>query len=153
METKDFTLTLLVNQSPEEVFNAVNDVRAWWINVIKGDSKKLNDEFSVHFWNVHYTKQKLVEFVPNKKVVWLVTESKLDFLKDTNEWQGTRIIFDISKKGDKTELKFTHEGLMPKIECYKECSVAWTEYINKSLLSLITTGVGHPSDMTQVEAK
>ncbi|MFT3824023.1 MAG: SRPBCC domain-containing protein [Chitinophagaceae bacterium] len=142
MKQKDFTTTILVDQSPEEVFNAVNNVGAWWPGEVNGDSQKISDEFSYRYKELHHTKQKLVEVVPNKKVVWLVTYSDLNYVDHKSEWEGTKIVFDITKKGSKTELRFTHEGLVPDVECYDSCSGAWTDIITDSLQSLITTGKG-----------
>lgn len=147
MSNTDFTVTLLVDQKPEAVFAAINNVRGWWIDKIDGAAEKLNDEFAVQFWDVHYSKQKLVEFIPDKKVVWKVLDSNLNFLNDKQEWNGTTIHFDVEEKDGKTALHFTHRGLVPKIECYKDCSGAWTEYIDGSLKNLITTGKGQPTHM------
>lgn len=144
-KSKDFIATILLDKTPSEVFEAISNVRDWWNSEgFKGSSKKVNDEFEVRFGDVHYSKQKLVEVIPGKRVVWLVTDSRLNFLKDKSEWTGTKIVFDISKKGGKTQLRFTHEGLVPQIECYDACSPAWTQYISGSLKRLITTGKGLP---------
>ncbi|WP_025144741.1 hypothetical protein [Pedobacter jeongneungensis] len=51
-------------------------------------------------------------------------------------------LFEISPEGDKTRLTFTHQGLVPAIECYGGCSVAWQSLIEKSLFSYIQTGKG-----------
>jgi len=142
MATSDFTLTLLADQSLQEVFKAVNNVRDWWSGYydeeIEGDTEKLNDEFSFRAGGgVHYSKQKLIEVIPNKKVVWLITESELNFLEKKDEWTGSKVIFEISKAGDKTQLVFTHEGLTPEVECYDACAPAWTQYLQNKLLPLI----------------
>ncbi|MES2411025.1 MAG: SRPBCC domain-containing protein [Bacteroidota bacterium] len=137
----DFTTTILVNQTPEEVFNAVNNVRGWWQGEITGNTNQLNDEFSYRMKDVHYSKQKVVELIPNKNVVWLVSDSKLKF-REEDEWTGTKIIFEINEVGNNTQLRFTHVGLIPKFECYGNCSWAWGELIRESLFSLITTGKG-----------
>jgi len=142
MSNKDFTTTILVDQTPKEAFEAVNNVRGWWFGDIEGGTDKLNDEFTYQFKEFHYSKQKLIEFVPDKKVVWLVTDSSLNFVEDKDEWTGTKISFEITKKGDKTEVRFTHQGLVPEQECFDACSNAWGDYIQKSLRSLIATGKG-----------
>jgi hypothetical protein len=145
MQKQHFTTTLLVDQTPKEVFNAINDVRGWWSGFwneeIEGSSHQLNDEFTFEVKDVHFSRQKLIEVIPDRKVVWLVTDSKLSFLKDKSEWTGTKIIFDIFRKDNKTQVVFTHEGLVPGVECYSACSPAWTQYVQEKLFNLITTGM------------
>src|ERR671925_774503 len=104
MKNQHFSVTFLVDKSPEEVFNAVNNVRGWWSELVEGGTEKLNDEFVYRHKEFHYSKQKLTEVIPNKKVVWLVTDSSLSFIDEKDEWTGTSIIFDISNKAQKTEL-------------------------------------------------
>jgi len=144
MTNKNFTASFVVDKTPKEVFDAVNNVHQWWTENIKGHSKKLNDEFEVHFGDVHYSKQKLTEVVPNEKVVWLITDSQLNFIQQKDEWTNTKIVFEIFPQGNKTQLRFTQEGLVPAIECYDACSGAWGDYVN-SLRNLITTGKGQPA--------
>ena len=139
---KDFTTSIVVDQRPAEVFNAINNVRSWWQGKITGSTEKLGDEFTYQMGDVHLSKQKIVELVPDKKVVWLVTESKISFVVEKNEWLNTRVSFDISTVETKTKLIFTHHGLVPAIECYNGCSGAWGQLIEKSLFSLVTTGKG-----------
>jgi hypothetical protein len=141
----DFSTTILVDQSPTEAFDAINNVKGWWTENLDGGTHNLGEEFSVRFGEVHYSKHKLTEVIPGEKVVWLVTDSKLTFVKDETEWTGTKIIFEIKKQGDKTQVIFTQHGLTPAFECYGGCSGAWTDYIQNSLYSLITAGKGKPS--------
>lgn len=145
-ENKSFTATIEVAKSPQEVFNLItNDVAKWWGGKdLQGNSIKLGDEFIIHHLGAHYSKQKLVEVIPNKKIVWLVTESKLDWLKkDQHEWTNTKMIFEITTKGDKTVLHFTHEGLVPEKECYAMCERGWTMVIKDYLFNFITNDKPH----------
>lgn len=145
MENKDFTLTLLVDQTPTEVFNAITNVRGWWSQEIEGNTAKLNDEFNYRYQNMHHCKMKLVEVVPDQKVVWLVLDNYFNFTKDKTEWKNTKVNFEITRENNKTKLHFTHIGLVPEYECYSACSSGWTQYIQQSLLDLITTGKGQPN--------
>jgi hypothetical protein len=145
VKAHDYTLSFTVDQSPEEVFNAINDVRGWWSGEIDGSTDQLGAEFEYRYKDVHRTTQKITEWVPGRKVVWRVLKSHLNFVKDKSEWDGTEIVFEITPKADKTELRFTHVGLVPAFECYGGCSGAWGFYINDSLRSLITIGKGQPN--------
>jgi ribosome-associated toxin RatA of RatAB toxin-antitoxin module len=135
----DLTIIILVNQTPKEVFDAINNVSAWWQGEVEGGTNKLNDEFTYRMKEHHFSKQKIVEMIPDKKVVWLVTESQLNFINNKNEWAGTKISFEISEINNKTQLRFTHIGLVPDVECYGACSNGWNQLIKQSLFSLITT--------------
>jgi hypothetical protein len=145
MKSQHFTTTLVVDQTPNEVFNAVTNVRGWWSQGIEGNTTQLNDEFVFQVKDVHYSSQKLIEVIPDQKIVWHVTDCHMSFIKDKSEWKDTKVIFEISQKGKKTQLAFIHQGLIPEVECYDACAPAWTEYIQHSLLSLITTGKGDPN--------
>ena len=144
MNNQNFTKTFSVNKPAREVFNAINNVKAWWTKDFTGQSVKLNDEFEVRFGDVHYSRQRLIELVPDRKIVWLITDSKLTFLEDMAEWNGTKVSFELLEKGNKTQIIFTHHGLVPEIECYEGCSGAWSQYMKYSLLPLIADGIGQP---------
>ena len=61
---------------------------------------------------------------------------------DKKEWANNKLVFDIHEHNGITELKFTHEGLAPDVECYKDCAPGWTHWIKTSLFSYFTTGTG-----------
>jgi uncharacterized protein YndB with AHSA1/START domain len=147
MKKQDFTTTFSVDQSPQEVFDAINNVGGWWSEEIEGKTDKLGAEFKFHYKDFHRSTQKITELVPGKKVVWHVSDAQLNFVKDKTEWNGTDIVFEITPKDDKTELRFTHVGLVPAFECYGGCSGAWGFYINDSLRNLIIAGKGQPNPM------
>jgi hypothetical protein len=145
MKKEDFTTTILVDQSSEEVFHAINNVRGWWSGEIEGNTDKPGDEFTYHVPDIHFSKQKITQSIPNKKIVWHVSDATLNFVKDKSEWKGMDIVFEIAQKDGKTEVRFTHAGLIPRFECYKDCSNGWTMLVNGNLHKLITTGEDQPS--------
>jgi len=146
MSASDYTTAFVVDQTPQQVFDAVTNVRGWWSGDIEGATDKLGAEFTYRYQDLHRSTQKITELVPGKKVVWHIVDAWISFVKDKDEWNDTEIVFEIARKGDKTELRFTHVGLVPRIECYGKCAGAWGFYINESLRSLITTGKGDPND-------
>jgi len=144
MKNQDYTISITVDATAKDAFKSINSVSKWWTENLEGSSQKLNDEFAVRFGDVHFSKQKLVEVIPDKKVVWLVTDSRLNFVKDQQEWTNTKISFEVSSQDNKTKIIFTHFGLVPQVECYGGCTGAWGQYIKESLFKLITEGKGMP---------
>jgi uncharacterized protein YndB with AHSA1/START domain len=142
---QDFSTTFSVDRSPADVFAAVTNPRGWWSEEIEGGTSTLGDEFTYHYQEMHRCRVKLVEVVPEKRVVWLVLDNYFDFTEDKSEWKNTKVAFEIHKAGTTTELHFSHQGLVPEYECYDVCSNAWGKYINGSLRSLIMTGKGNPN--------
>ena len=144
MKNQNYTAIIMVDKPVHDTFKAINNVSKWWTDDLTGNSQKLNDEFTVQFGDIHKTAQKIIEFVPDRKVVWLVTESRLNFIEDKEEWKNTKISFELSSRGDKTEIHFTHIGLVPEVECFKSCSKGWDYYIKGSLFKFLTEGKGTP---------
>jgi hypothetical protein len=153
MNYEDFSTTILVGQTPKEAFAAITNVRGWWSENIEGGTAKLGDEFTYGYEDLHYCKVKLVEVVPNEKVVWRVVDNHFSFTKDKTEWKGTKVVFEISKNGDNTELRFTHVGLVPEYECFDVCAKGWSSYINGSLRNLISQGKGQPNAREETVGK
>ncbi|MEX0754918.1 MAG: SRPBCC domain-containing protein [Actinomycetota bacterium] len=144
VKSADFTIAFTVDQTPEEAFKAINDVRGWWSANIEGPTYELNSEFIFHNEPVHYSRIEVTELVAGKRVAWRILENYMSFVEDKREWIGNEIAFDIARKGDKTEVVFTQIGLVPDYECYDVCSSAWSGYIKGSLRALIVTGMGAP---------
>lgn len=157
MSAQDFTTTIVLDQSPETVFKAIQNVRGWWSEEIEGKTAELNDEFNYHYEDIHRCKIKLTEVIPNEKMVWLIQENYFSFTQDDTEWTNTKAVFEISTENNKTKLVFTHQGLVPDYECYEVCKSGWTNYIQNSLQKLITTGKGEPNStgkpQTETEKK
>jgi Activator of Hsp90 ATPase homolog 1-like protein len=141
MNDKSYTATIELGKSLQDVFDHLKDVSKWWSKDFEGSSARLGDEFVICHPDRHYSKQKLVEVIHGKKIVWLVTDSKLNWLeKDKDEWTGTKMIFELAPKDDKAVLHFTHEGLVPEKECYAMCERGWNMVIKERLVSYITDG-------------
>lgn len=141
MKNQSFTTTIRVDQSPETVFNAINDVRRWWSQNIEGKTDQLDSEFI--YRDKYLTARIKITQLSPQQIAWDVLETNNDFFKeeDKNEWDGTKIVFEITRN-EKTELKFTHVGLVPQFTCFTVCSNSWGYFIQTSLKNLIETGKG-----------
>jgi hypothetical protein len=145
MSNNDFTTAFTVDQSPEAVFAAINNVRAWRPGEIDGVTDELRAELTYRYKDVSRRTQTITEMVPGRRVAWRVVDLEIHFVKVTAEWNSAAVEFDITPRGGKTELRFTHKGRAPTLECCGGCSGAWGFYVGESLRSLITTGKGEPN--------
>jgi hypothetical protein len=147
----DLTYTFTVRQSPAEAFAAICDPRAWWSGQVEGRTDELGADWSYEVPDLHFSAFRITELVPDRSVAWLVTQARLTFTEDEEEWTVTTVRFDVSATHAGTRVRFTHEGLVPGVECYDVCRVAWGEYITGSLRSLIETGAGRPNSYEDLD--
>lgn len=144
MNNQNYTNRFTVDRSPEEVFAAIKNVHGWWSEEIVGPADKVGDKFIHSVLDLHRCDLQVTELVPSQKVAWKVLDNYFSFTEDETEWKNTDILFEIVKTGDKTELRFTHIGLVPTYECYAICCDGWNTYLN-SLKDLIVSGKGNPN--------
>ncbi|HEY4286500.1 MAG TPA: SRPBCC domain-containing protein [Puia sp.] len=146
MQSKNFHRTIAVNASAEEAMEKISQVNLWWHTAFSGKAGKLNDTFRIPMGKegISFVDFQVTEWVPNKRVVWKVTDSYLEWFKDKTEWNGTEVVFDISEKDNITQIDFTHVGLIPEVECYPVCEEGWNGHVTNSLVKFIDEGVGYP---------
>ena len=142
MEKESYTSSITANVTPSEAFNGICKVSEWW-GSIEGETNKLNDVFTYRPGET-WVNFKITEFIPQKKIVWHVTDCFLHWQNDKTEWKNTDVIFEIAEKNGSTTINFTHRGLVPGIECYDGCVKGWDQYFGGSLLKLLNSGVGQP---------
>lgn len=143
MKTRnDFNCSTSAKISTSEAIKKISNVSEWWGVTFSGSAKKQNDTFIVKMGGGSFFKITVAELIPNKKVVWLVTDCNMPWYSDKKEWSNTKMIFDFSENNGVTKLNFTHEGITPEVECYKDCKPGWTHWITTSLFSYFTTGKG-----------
>ena len=154
-QTEHLNATFTVEQTPDEVFAAVTDVRGWWSQNIIGATAAEHDEFVFHddtnyagetrsHEGIRFARFRITEVVPGERVVWQVVDAFLTFVEDRHEWTDTQVVFDIEAGPSGTTLRFTHEGLTAESECFEACSKGWTYYVTESLPRLVATGTGRP---------
>jgi hypothetical protein len=139
----DYQATIVVHANTGQAFEGINQVSEWWTKNFKGSSNKLGGTFSVHFGET-WASYEIVEMIPNQKIVWLVTDCNLHWLKDKKEWKGTKILWEIAPIQGAAEIHMTHLGLKPGIECFEDCTIGWNHYVRVSLATLINEGKGVP---------
>ena len=140
---QDFSLSLTVTASAKETTKRIAQVDLWWAKNFKGRAGKLNDEFSVHFGDT-YVNFRISETIPDRKIVWLVTDCNLHWIKAKKEWNNTEVVWSLAEKDGKTRIDFVHKGLTPASECFESCEPGWTHHIKDSLVKLIEKGKGYP---------
>lgn len=139
---ESFSSAISASISATEAVDKINNIPAWWGVAFTGNSEKQNDKFVVKMGGDSFFNFTITELIPGKRVVWLVTDCYMPWYTNKKEWANTKLIFDISESNGGTMVNFTHEGLTPDVECYKDCEPGWTHWIRTSLLSYFTTGKG-----------
>lgn len=140
MTTQDYHKSITTTVSAEEAFAKISSVTSWWTPNIKGSAEHLNDVFTMWVGDRTTVTLQVVEVVPHRKWVWLVTDCQLLWLKDPTEWKNTHIVFEISEENQQTRIDMTHVGLVPGVECYNVCEPGWNRHL-KTLAAWLETGI------------
>jgi hypothetical protein len=109
-----YTVEIELAKSSSDVFDHLINLGKWWPEDFEGEDIKLNSEFELTTGDSHYSKNKVIEFVPDKKLVWLTTKGIRK--TDNYEWTGTKMIFELTADGNNTILKFTYDGVVLESE-------------------------------------
>jgi len=141
MKNQDLHKSITTNVSVEEAFEKIGSVSKWWTANCEGRARNLNDVFTLRFGANKFT-FKVVEVIPNKRLVWLVTDCYMPWLNDKTEWKNTKIVFEFSEGKNQTRIELIHVGLVPSVECYNVCEVGWNQYFGESIPELLATGNG-----------
>lgn len=140
--TNDFNSSITAKISASEAIKKISKVPEWWGITFSGSSEKQNDKFIIKMGGDSFYNMTVAELIPDKRVVWLVTDCYMPWFSDKKEWTNTKLIFDLAEKNGETTVRFIHEGLTPEVECYQACNKGWTHWIQTSLSSYFTKGKG-----------
>ncbi len=141
MKQQDYHKTFTSGVTAKEAFDNIVNVSAWWTNSFRGSARNVNDTFDVTFGKTRVA-FKVIEAIPFRKLTWEVTDCYLDWINNKTEWTGTKVQWEISEEKKTTKIDMTHIGLVPGIECYKDCETGWNEHVGESLRNLISNGKG-----------
>lgn len=135
-----YEVIIEVDQTRGYVFNCILAVMKWWNPDFDGNNAQLSDEFIIRHGDVHYSKQQVVALIPGKKIEWLVTDCRLNWVENKTEWTGTKMVFYVRRYGNKTVVHFKHEGLTPQMECFGRVKESWDIAIKDWLFNFIVHG-------------
>lgn len=144
MDEKDYTTEFWVDKPPEKVLAVIGDVAAYWAPpgnradaTIEGTAAEEGDEFTYRDRGFDHCRFRVSELVPGRRAVWQVLDSRLTWVDDEDEWNGTQVVFELEPERDGTRVRFTHRGLKPALACYRDCSRGWSGVIADSLQGLL----------------
>lgn len=124
MNFEDYRSTINTKISDTDAFRKIARVAEWWNRCATGKAEQVGDRFKVNFGQT-WVEFEVVEAVPNKRVVWLVTDCYLHFVEAKTEWKHTKVAWDLETANGTTKITMTHEDLTPATECFKHCEAGW----------------------------
>lgn len=143
---ENYTHVMEVNATADKVYHALtHEIPLWWTEMFEGSSSQVGGVFTIRFGDQIHKTMRIKKLTDNAEIVWLVEDSliALPELKNQTEWIGTTIVWEIEQKNTITQVKLTHIGLNPDIECYEICAGGWQQFLG-SLKKFLETGSGTP---------
>jgi uncharacterized protein YndB with AHSA1/START domain len=137
---QDYAAQRTLEASPETVFDALtttSGLAAWWTPVT---GEGLADgELRFVFGPGAFVTMRVDAAERGAGVHWTTLACHVE------DWVGTKVRFVIGEgPAGGTRLRFRHEGLTPRLECFSDCKSGWDHFI-ASLAAYVETGVGNPN--------
>jgi uncharacterized protein YndB with AHSA1/START domain len=111
----------------------------WWTHDTKAEPK-VGSIAEFTFQKKFVQKMRIDDLQPGKRVAWTAVEG-------TDEWQGTKITFDLSEENGETVVRFGHRGWREASDFLAHCSYRWAYFLRSLKLYLQEgTGTPHPDD-------
>jgi uncharacterized protein YndB with AHSA1/START domain len=142
MDQRDYARDLEIAAPRKTVFAALTTLEGlagWWTPLVSGDDGSLG-QVTFGFAGLDETiVMRVDEAAEPKFVAWTCLEHS-----GHPEWEGTRIIFELYDDEHETSLlRFRHEGLIPRLDCYLVCESGWDRFL-ASIAGYVETGQGRP---------
>lgn len=148
---KNFTTSLNLGSKDDQIYKALtNHIRDWWTEMFEGSAEEVGNTFTIRFGSQVFKTMRVEELIQNRKVAWRVNDALIDLpdLVNKEEWINTVIVWDIWARSDGADLRVTHIGLTPDVECFELCSNGWNSFLY-SLKNFITSGLGSPFTLAE----
>jgi hypothetical protein len=145
MKEQDYQSSFTAHVSPREAFEKISRVSEWWSKNFEGKSQKSGDVFTVRFSSGDRYTAKVSEMLPDHQIIWEFIDTYQGWVKNSTEWVGTKIIWEVTPQKDSVEVKMTHVGLAPELECFDQCTSVWNYLMLESLFKFLNEGKGHPA--------
>ena len=120
----DIRHLVYIKATPEKIYPAITTqkgIASWW-SKDNNAKPEVGSVYRISFGGDYYKEIKVVELVPDKKVVW-------EILHATPEWLNTKVTFEISMGKNRVDLHFNHSGWKAYTDMYAECSYHWAIFL------------------------
>ena len=132
---------LAISASPERIYEALTTpagVRNWWTRDADLDGQAGGEgQFRFHAGK-SVKRMRIDDLQPARRVVWTVMDCFLP------PWIGTKIVFELTAEGERTVLRFGHDGFAEADDVYALTTTGWAYYL-VSLQQYLQTGQGAPA--------
>jgi len=145
MSERSYSSEIVVSEKPEKVYKAITQgIDKWWTE-LTNQALKVGDQLVVRFEKNTSWIMTISKTIPNRSLIWTVVEANhdLDNISKKDEWKGTTIKWEIVEKKNGSKVTLTHQGLVPKLECFEICQAGWNYFLG-SLKDYLETGNGYP---------
>jgi uncharacterized protein YndB with AHSA1/START domain len=119
-----------------EAISTKEGLQKWWTDKVTGEAG-VGQTLEFHFGPDYHQDMKVTKLDPNREVKWESTDGH-------PEWVGTTVDFAIEDKGDKSTLRFAHDGWKNQTDLLAECTYHWGRFMT-SLKNVAEGNAGEPT--------